>query len=74
MRTRIIVIAIIMAFFSVGCSSSDSTPTSEGESQDTADDIDSIPTNPLEGIGPVQLVGSGSVSYTHLTLPTICSV
>ena len=59
MRTRIIVIAIIMAFFSVGCSSSDSTPTSEGESQDTADDIDSIPTNPLEGIGPVQLVGSG---------------
>ena len=32
---------------------------SEGESQDTADDINSIPTNPLEGIGPVQLVGSG---------------
>jgi len=51
-----------MAFFSIGCSSSDSTngtPTSEGETQDTTGDIDSIPTNPLEGIGPVQLVGSG---------------
>ena len=62
MRTRIIVIVIVMTFFSIGCSSSDSTsdtPTLEGESQDTAGDIDSIPTNPLEGIGPVQLVGSG---------------
>ena len=56
MRTRIIVVATVIAFFAIGCSS-DSTPTSVDESTDTADD--SIPTNPLEGIGPVELIASG---------------
>ena len=27
-----------------------------------------------EGVGAIVITGSGAVSYTHLTLPTICSV
>ena len=83
MRTRIIVIATVIACFSVACGSSsnststtdveldespteqtadeidaaDGAPTSEDESPDTAGD--SIPINPLEGIGPVELIASG---------------
>ena len=133
MRTRIIVIATVIACFSVACgSSSDSTPTTDVEldespTEQTGAETD-MPTNPLEGIGPVELIASGfsflegpvysssdntllfsdipadtilqlfadgsiepflekqptngmafdpqnrSVSYTHLTLPTIHSV
>ena len=65
MRIRIIVIATVIAYFSIGCSSSsDSTTTSDVEldespTEQPAGDIDSIPTNPLEGIGSVQLIASG---------------
>ena len=56
-RTRILVIAIVMAYFSTGCGSSDSTTDveiDESPIEQTAGD-----TNPLEGIGSVQLIGSG---------------
>ncbi len=64
MRTRIIAIAAVMAYFLIGCSSSDSTTTTDVEldgspTEQTAGETDSIPANPLEGIGPVQLVGTG---------------
>ncbi len=64
MRTRIIVIATVMAYCSIGCSSSDSATTTDvelGESptEQTAAEIDSVIINPLEGIGSVQLLGSG---------------
>jgi len=53
-----------MAYFSIGCSSSDSTTTTDVEleespTEQTAGEIDSMPTNPLDGIGSVQLIGSG---------------
>ena len=63
MRTGIIAIAIVVAYFSIGCSS-DSTTTTDVEldsspTEQTAGELDSMPANPLEGIGPVQLVGTG---------------
>ena len=63
MRTRIIVIATVIAYFSIGCSSNDSTTTTDVEldespSEQTGAETD-MPTNPLEGIGPVELIGSG---------------
>ena len=63
-RTRILIMATVIAYFAIGCSGSDSTTTTDVEpdespTEQTAGEIDSVPTNPLEGIGSVQLIASG---------------
>ena len=63
MRIRIIVVATVMVYFSIGCSSESTTTTDleleESPTEQTVGEIDSMPTNPLEGIGSLQIIGSG---------------
>ena len=49
-------------------------PSQNMQSNEVKKEEDTSPLLKRSGIGPQNLGAVGTVSYTHLTLPTICSV